>query len=101
VKVAKDTGDGRFLWPSGIDTIEEVPDELLRAIEHATTVLVWYENLPKEDMPPEWMWHLPKQLDLHFKMVDEKRSGGSSDSDDEPNVVARNKLLDDDRWSRE
>lgn len=101
MKVAKDSGDGRFLWPKGVDTIEEVPEELLRVIEHAGTVLIWHENLPQEDIPPSWMWPLQDQLDLHFKMVDDKRDGDSGSSDEAGTAVDRNELIDQDRWSRE
>lgn len=101
VKVAKDSGDGRFLWPKGCETIEEVPDELLRVIEHAQNVLSWHENLMSEDIPPKWMWHLPDQLDLHFKMVEDKRGKKDGGSDDGGVPLDRNELIDQDRWSRE
>lgn len=102
MRVARDTGEGQFLWPKGIDCIEEVPDELLRVVEHATTVLNWYDNLPSSDMPPRWMWHLPDQLDLHFKKVEESRGGGTS-APGEGSVTSldQNVLASDKRWSRE
>lgn len=102
MRVARDTGDGHFLWPKGIDRIEDVPDELLRVIEHSTTILNWYENLSSTDIPPRWMWHLPEQLDLHFKKVEESRSSGTPSGSGEGSVsLDQNMLANDKRWSRE
>lgn len=40
----------------------------------------WQENLPKDERPPAWMWHLDEQLVEWFEEVDRKRearfSGG-------------------------
>jgi hypothetical protein len=47
------------------------------------TILGWYENLPQEDMPPRWMWHLNDDLERHFEKMKAKRSSGSRDNDDE------------------
>lgn len=46
-------------------------------------ILGWFEFTPQEDLPPEWMWSLPDELNSHFKRVNaEKRrkSGGGGDS---------------------
>lgn len=55
-------------------------------------VLGWYENLPKEEIPPHWMWPFDKELEAWFKRVDEKRKAGrgkpsGSDSSDEAPMV--------------
>lgn len=56
------------------------------AITHAQAVLNWQENLMTEDMPPEWMWPLPDELEDWFKDVkarhDEKYGTGEKDDDD-------------------
>ena len=58
------------------------------AIEHANRVLDWHENLGPDDLPPEWMWHLPEELETHFAEVkrrrDEKSSGDSSGDETVP-----------------
>ena len=36
-------------------------------------ILDWLENLPKEDRPPQWMWHLDEKLIEWFEEVDRKR----------------------------
>lgn len=43
------------------------------AVRHADEILWWQENLPHEDVPPRWSWHLPWDLDRHFKDLDAKR----------------------------
>lgn len=68
----------------GCERIEEVPADLMLAIEHAHRILTWRENLPNEEMPPAWMWHLERELDLWFKQVEKNREdnrpgGGGGD----------------------
>ena len=66
-----------------------MPWELLRVIEHANTVLDWYENFTKDEMPPQWMWHLDHELEEWFKEVTRLRDekyGTSSRSDDREQV---------------
>lgn len=83
VQAVRSGGSQDFLFPLGVDRIEEVPADLILAIEQAHKVLTWRENLPSDDMPPAWMWHLDSELDSWFKMVDERRKDGRSDSDDD------------------
>lgn len=55
------------------------------AIEFATTVLSWQENLSDGEMPPEWMWTLDHELSQWFENVEHDRKakyGGSSDDED-------------------
>lgn len=50
------------------------------AIEHALTVLSWYENLPDEERPPPHLWEDEQGLDEWWKRVEEKRKDGVSTS---------------------
>lgn len=52
------------------------------AVSHALNVLSWQENLPMDDMPPEWMWPLNDELDEWFDAVDSRRRDGTSREDD-------------------
>lgn len=58
------------------------------AIEQGLTILNWYENLPKNEVPPEHLWEDAEGLDLWWKAVEAKRADGTSsgvvadDSDD-------------------
>lgn len=77
-------------------SIEEVPDDLSRAIEHAQKVLNWYGNLAKKEIPPRYMWPFDDLLISWFERVEEERDrernpGGSADSasDWEQNEYAR------------
>lgn len=47
--------------------------DLIRAIEHADRICGWQENLTREEMPPDWMWHLETELEAWFEEVDAKR----------------------------
>ena len=59
------------------------------AIEHATRVLSWRENLQSSEMPPSWMWHIESELDSWFESVEESRKEGRGmgTSDDEVSGV--------------
>lgn len=46
------------------------------AIEHGLTVLSWYENLPEEDRPPEYLWADSQGLEMWFNSVDAKHKDG-------------------------
>lgn len=60
----------------------------MSAIGHAVTILGWFEHLTEDDLPPEWMWHLPHELERHFEMIKERHSSGTSSSDrDEGDVT--------------
>lgn len=70
------------------------------AIEQALTILSWFENLTKDEIPPEYLWEDSKGLELWWADVTEKRErrfggGGSSndgDDDDPPSEMAENDL---------
>lgn len=62
--------------------------------------MAWFENLPKEDIPPEYLWEDVEGLEQWFKSVEAKREdgmptvsgGGSSDEADgeDPQVMVQN-----------
>ena len=65
--------------------------------KHGFKILDWYENLSKDEIPPEWMWTLDHELDLWFENVEaerEKKYGGNSGEDDLPGGMMRNELAD-------
>ena len=63
------------------------------AIEHALTILSWFENLQREEVPPERLWVDAKGLDDWFETIAEKRGiGPSSSSDDESPELVGNDL---------
>lgn len=85
-RAARKGGNGSLLWPKGCETIEDVPADLVRAIQHAFKILDWHENLIEEEIPPEWMWNLDHELEPWFERVDEDRKskyGGGQDTNKE------------------
>jgi hypothetical protein len=52
-------------------------------------IVSWQENLPDEEMPPEWMWPLDHELVLWFDEVKRKRDEkyGRHDDDDDRDEV--------------
>lgn len=46
------------------------------AIEQALTILSWYENLPEEERPPEYLWEDSQGLEMWWASVEAKRSDG-------------------------
>lgn len=88
---AKNSGSGHLLWPRGVDSIQDVPQDLVVAIEHAYKILSWHENMVnKEDIPPEWMWSLDWELEVWFLELQRKReaagtpAGGGAVVEDAP-----------------
>ncbi len=82
--MARRSGDGALLWPRDCVTAEDVPSELVRAVQHAFKILDWHEHLPKEEIPPEWMWSVDHELELWFERVEREREanrpGGGGDT---------------------
>lgn len=69
--------------------MEGLPADLASAISHAFLILNWQENLPEDEMPPRWMWHLDWELEQWFEEVDLARKskyGGADDGGDEESV---------------
>ena len=69
------------LLPSGCLSFDDIPVDLLRAIQHAERIVSWQDNLMEGEMPPEWMWLFEEKLSSWFEDVKSKRNGESgSDS---------------------
>jgi hypothetical protein len=97
-KVVRKSGNGSLLWPEGCETIEEVPYDLVKAIEHAFRILDWHENLPKEEIPPVWMWAVGHEIEYWFEEIERKReeeANARSSGDKVPEVgMMSNELAD-------
>jgi hypothetical protein len=50
--------------------------ELTSAVAFADLVCTWQENYLPDEMPPQWMWPYPDQLNAHFDMVHQARKDG-------------------------
>lgn len=75
-----------MLYPKGAERISDLPWFLQVAIEHGMSVLNWYENLPKNEVPPRYLWADVDGLELWWKKIEERRSDGlpsMADSDDD------------------
>lgn len=86
VSVAKSGGYGESLFPEGTTALT-IPHDLHTALEQAYRILSWQENLPEEEMPAKWQWHIDWELDTHFAEVARKREakyGPTGDSDQQP-----------------
>lgn len=66
-------GSVASLWPNGVSTVEDLPNDLVLAIAHAQRVCSWQENLPSDEMPPRWMWSVDHELQSWFERVAEER----------------------------
>lgn len=87
---------GGSFWPEGIHKASNV---LVQAVNEALMVLGWYENLPKEEVPPRNIWWSGELLDDWFQDVEKRRdrkaSGRQStyeQADDSPSMG--NQLVD-------
>lgn len=74
-------------------TVEDIPQDLMLAIEHAQRIISWQENMVEDEMPERWKWHLDHEIKDHFERVaaarDEKygTKSGSDETPDEPMMV--------------
>lgn len=59
------------LYPHG--NVLEAGWDLVAAVQAALAVLNWYKNYPKEDVPPEEIWHHEERLEEWFAAVEERR----------------------------
>lgn len=64
------------------------------AIQQASRILDWQENLPSDETPPEWMWTLDHELEAWFDEVDRKRKErfGIEDDDREAPQMMQNEF---------
>ena len=81
--VAKTTGQS--VYPEGDGYT--VSSDVFNVVEHSLRILSWQENMPGDEMPPAWMWHLDWEIEEWFKKIKierEKKFGiSSSDTDAE------------------
>lgn len=40
---------------------------------HASTISSWYENLPKDEVPPKWTWAFDDLVSEWFEAVEKRR----------------------------
>lgn len=54
------------------------------AVAHADSIVSLQENLSGKEMPPQWMWPLPWEMERHMDQIaaDRKEKYGGSDDDD-------------------
>lgn len=65
------------------------------AIEQALTILAWFENNSKDDVPPEHLWEDPEGLELWWERVRDRRERGVTgrpDDDSTDEDLAENEL---------
>lgn len=60
------------MFPDGMNMLN-MPSDLAACLDHAYRILSWMENLPEDEMPDRWMWHLDWEIDAHFDVVKAKR----------------------------
>jgi len=72
--------------------VEDIPADLARAIEHATKVNMWYENLASDEIPPQWMWPHDGELKDWFDQVKVNRKSGSSSGESADEEWEQNEL---------
>ena len=84
----RDGGSITSIFPSGVDSVENIPSDFIFVLSHSLRVLSWQENLMDDERPPEWMWGFEDELEIWFEEVDrarkEKYKSGSSDDDELP-----------------
>lgn len=66
-------------------------------MNHALLILSWQENLPSDEMPPYWMWHLDWEIEEWFTKVQRKRDAkyGHVPQDNAEEEYEENALFDD------
>lgn len=94
----KQTGSGHLLWPEGLNA-ESIHNDLFVVIEHALRIISWQENLPSDECPPSWMWHLDWEIEDWFKQLKTKRDNkygtktASYDDDEDSGLWEENLLF--------
>lgn len=72
------------------DKINDNTAELLSAIQHAEIILGWYEHLPSEEIPPNWMWAFSDELEEWFEEVSLARKSKYGLADDDWDGMVQN-----------
>lgn len=77
----------------------DAPWTVVVAVNHALTVISWFENLPTEEQPPRHIWYSADKVDSWFRDVEKKRAekhgnpgkrSSYDEADDQP--MTRNEL---------
>lgn len=55
------------------------------AFAHASTICSWFENLPKEEVPPQWIWPFDDLVSEWFKTVEKAREKKFNNADNDSN----------------
>lgn len=80
VRLARDMGTVRELFPKGIDDIRDLPHTCFNAIRLGLTFL-GFEELPEEDIPPRRIWMDGEKLEEHFNAVRARRKAQAEGKD--------------------
>lgn len=72
MRFARDFGTVRELFPDGIDSLWDLPWKLAEAIFRALIILSW-DNLPKDERPPENIWGDDRAIKEWFDAVEANR----------------------------
>lgn len=83
------------LFPPGIEKLYDLPFTIHQAILAALSYLSFNE-LPKDERPPKWMWTDGEKLDAWFKEVErlrEAKYGGGGDQSSMEKSDLRHKLI--------
>ena len=69
----------------------------MNVLNHALMILSWQENLPSDEMPPYWMWHLDWEIEDWFRKVQRKRDAkyGTVRDEEVEEEYEENDLFDD------
>lgn len=78
--------------PIKVNSAEDIPWDFALAVSHGLAIINWQENLPKEEIPPEWMWCFDDELEQWFENVkaerEKKYNTGNSKTDyDKPGFM--------------
>lgn len=92
------SSSGEPIFPDGL-TLYNAPNDLFVAFEHAMRILSWQE-LPEDESPKPWMWHLDWEIEDWFKKVKLERkrkydpNASASDFDEDADDYDENVLFD-------
>ena len=85
-----------MLYPEGAERVDQISWFLQAAIDQGLQILNWYENLSKEDIPPEHLWEDAQGLEQWWDDVKARQEDGvstkrgrssSKDEDDSDEMV--------------
>lgn len=81
------------MWPPDCRSVEDVPADLVIAIDQANSILIWHENLIKEEIPPRWMWHLDWELEVWWMEIERARKNSKEVDTREEYDYVKNELF--------